>query len=202
LLIRPRDGRQVRAQLDGDDVAAALGQRHGGLPGPWADLQHPAAWADPRQLRQVVEQRRRVAWPRPVIQIGGLVEGRSQSLVIGDLDERWSWKGELLARLGPRLERTGPSLDAGELERLLRDVGFAESCVEVGSERLDVVYRDVNDWLAAEWTHGERRPLELMDQRALEAYRDEVAVAIEACREQDGALHWRPEIVLATARKH
>jgi len=161
LLIRPGDGRQVRAQLDGDDVAAALGQRHGGLPGPWADLQHPAAWADPRQLRQVVEQRRRVAWPRPVIQIGGLVEGRSQSLVIGDLDERWSWKGELLARLGPRQERTGPSLDAGELERLLRDVGFAESCVEVGSERLDVVYRDVNDWLAAEWTHGERRPLEL-----------------------------------------
>jgi len=41
-----------------------------------------------------------------------------------------------------------------------------------------------------------------MDQRALEAYRDEAAVAIEACREQDGALHWRPEIVLATARKH
>jgi hypothetical protein len=81
--VAPGDCRQLNAQLDSDDMAAALGQRHGGLPGPWADLQHPAAWADPRQLRQVLEQRRRVAWPRPVVQLGGLVEGSSQSRAVG-----------------------------------------------------------------------------------------------------------------------
>jgi ubiquinone/menaquinone biosynthesis C-methylase UbiE len=121
--------------------------------------------------------------------------------IFGDLDERWCWKRTLLSRLGPRLEPTAPSLDAAALERLLRDAGFADGTVQIDSERLDVVYRDVDDWLAAEWTHGERRPLELMDRWALEAYRDEAAVAIETSRERDGALHWRPEVVLATASK-
>jgi ubiquinone/menaquinone biosynthesis C-methylase UbiE len=144
--------------------------------------------------------------PDPAAALGGFHRvlrpgGTAAVSTFGDLDERWRWKGELLSRLGPRLERTGPSLDTGELERLLDEAGFAESDIAVGSERLDVVYRDVDDWLAAEWTHGERRPLELMDQRALHAYRGEAAVAIEGCRERDGALHWRPEVVLATARK-
>jgi SAM-dependent methyltransferase len=144
--------------------------------------------------------------PDPATALGGFHRilrpgGTAAVSIFGDLDERWSWKDELLGRLGPRLERPGPGLDADELERLLRDAGFAESDIAVGSERLDIVYQDVDDWLAAEWTHGERRALELMDQRALDAYRGEAAVAIEGCREQDGALHWRPEIILGTARK-
>jgi hypothetical protein len=77
------EGGKLRAELHRDDLAATLGQRHGGLPGPGADLQHPAARPDPGQLGQVVEERRRVARPGPVVQVGGLVEGRPQPLVIG-----------------------------------------------------------------------------------------------------------------------
>jgi hypothetical protein len=46
--VSPGDGRQIRAQLDGDNAAAALSQRHRRLPGAGADLQQPAspiAWA-------------------------------------------------------------------------------------------------------------------------------------------------------------
>jgi ubiquinone/menaquinone biosynthesis C-methylase UbiE len=134
---------------------------------------------------------------REVLRPGGMVAVS----VFGDLDERWGWKGALLERLAPRLEPIGRRLDTGALEGLLRQAGFDGSSVAVASERLDVVYRDVDDWLAAEWTHGERRSLELMDQPALAVYRSEAAAAVEACREQDGALHWRPEVILATARK-
>ena len=47
--------------------------------------------------------------------------------------------------------------------------------------------------------HGERRPLEQMDARALAAYRAAAVTAIEGCREADGTLHWRPEAVYAIA---
>jgi hypothetical protein len=38
-----------------------------------------------------------------------------------------------------------------------------------------------------------------MDARALTAYRRAASAAIEACREADGALHWRPEAIYAVA---
>jgi hypothetical protein len=74
---------EIGAELHRDDLAATFGQRHRGLPSPGADLQQPAARPDPGQLRHVVKQRRRVARPGPVVQLGGLVEGRSQPLAIG-----------------------------------------------------------------------------------------------------------------------
>jgi hypothetical protein len=55
------DGRQAGAELDRDDLAAPLGQRHGRLPRPAADLEHAAARPDAGQLGEVVEHRR--GWP-------------------------------------------------------------------------------------------------------------------------------------------
>jgi SAM-dependent methyltransferase len=43
--------------------------------------------------------------------------------------------------------------------------------------------------------------LERMDPAALGAYRAAAFTAIEACREADGALHWRPEVVDAVASR-
>jgi hypothetical protein len=71
--------------------------------------------------------------------------------------------------------------------------------VQVEVERLDVVYVDAQAWWAQQWVHGERRPLEQMDSAALAAYRAAAFAAIEACREADGALHWRPEAIYAIA---
>jgi hypothetical protein len=98
----PGDRGEVPAQLHGDDPAAALGQRHGRLPGPGADLQHPAARPDAGQPRQVLEQRRRVARPGPVVQLGGLVEGPAPPLAVGP------WHGGSAARTGGAARRHAP----------------------------------------------------------------------------------------------
>jgi hypothetical protein len=116
----------------------------------------------------------------------------------GDLDARWAWKDELLARLGPPMGPLGGGhLGPQELESLLRSAGGGT--VQVQVERLDVVYADAEAWWAQQWAHGERRPLERMDPVALAAYRAAAFAAIEACREADGALHWRPEAIYTIA---
>jgi ubiquinone/menaquinone biosynthesis C-methylase UbiE len=125
-------------------------------------------------------------------------DGRLAISEFGDLDARWAWKDELLAWFGPPLEPLGGGhLDAQELEGLLRSAGAGR--VRVQAERLDVVYGDAEAWWAQQWAHGERRPLERMDAGALGAYRAAALTAIEACREADGALHWRPEVIYAVA---
>jgi ubiquinone/menaquinone biosynthesis C-methylase UbiE len=124
--------------------------------------------------------------------------GRLAVSDFGDLDHRWAWKDDLLGRLGPSLEQLGGGCRGPvELERLLRSTGATLVTIEV--ERLDVVYPDAKAWWAEQWTHGERRPLERMDRHALAAYQAAAFAAIEACREADGALHWRPEVVYAVA---
>jgi hypothetical protein len=62
-----------------------------------------------------------------------------------------------------------------------------------------VAYADADAWWTQQWSHGERRPLEQMNPRTLAAYRAAAFAAIEACREADGALHWRPEAIYAIA---
>jgi hypothetical protein len=116
-----------------------------------------------------------------------------------DLDERWSWRGELLARLAPPLEPLGRRFDQVGLRQTLEDAGFGEVAMRV--ERLDVAYADAATWWASDWSHGERAVLELMRGPALAAYRTAAFQAIEACRERDGALHWRPEVVYALATR-
>jgi SAM-dependent methyltransferase len=118
----------------------------------------------------------------------------------GDLDACWGWKDELLGRLGPPLRPLGGGhLGPQELELVLRSADA--STVRVQVERLDVRYADAGAWWAQQWAHGERRPLEQMAPRALGAYRAAAFRAIEACREADGALHWRPEAIYAIASR-
>jgi SAM-dependent methyltransferase len=118
----------------------------------------------------------------------------------GDLDPRWAWKDDLLVRFGPPLGPLGGGhLRPRELKGLLRSAGAGRVSVQV--ERLDVLHADAEAWWAEQWRHGERRPLERMDPRALAAYRAASFRAIEACREPDGALHWRPEVVYAVASR-
>jgi SAM-dependent methyltransferase len=124
--------------------------------------------------------------------------GRLAVSDFGDLDPRWAWKDDLLGRLAPPLEQLGGGHPGrAELEGLLRSAGATVITLEV--ERLDVVYADAAAWWGEQWTHGERRPLERMDDRALTAYRAATFSAIEVCREADGAIHWRPEVVYAVA---
>jgi hypothetical protein len=77
------DGGQVLSELDRHDPATAFGQRHRRLPRPGTDLQHPDARPHPRQLGQVVEQRRRIARSSAVVQLGRLVERRPSPITFG-----------------------------------------------------------------------------------------------------------------------
>lgn len=116
----------------------------------------------------------------------------------GDLDARWAWKDELLGRFGSLLEPLGSGhLGPQQLERMLHLAGAGRVRVQV--ERLDAVYVDAEAWWVQQWAHGERRPLEQMPLPALAAYRAAAFAAIEACREADGVLHWRPEAIYAVA---
>jgi SAM-dependent methyltransferase len=124
--------------------------------------------------------------------------GRLAVSDFGDLDQCWAWKDELLGRLAPPPEPPGGGrLGRAKLEGLLRSAGAVTVSIEV--ERLDVVHADAEAWWAEQWTHGERRALERMDNRALATYQAAAVAAIEACREADGAIHWRPEVVYAIA---
>jgi hypothetical protein len=80
--VAPGDRRHVGTKLDRDDPAAPLGERHGRLPGPAADLQEPAAGLDTGQPRQVVEQRGRIARPRTIVELGGIVERLAQARTV------------------------------------------------------------------------------------------------------------------------
>jgi hypothetical protein len=124
--------------------------------------------------------------------------GRLAVSDFGDLDHRWAWKDALLCRFAPPLEPLGGGrLGAAELERLLRATGATQATIAV--EQLDVAYADAPAWWAEQWTHGERRALERMDDQAVAAYQAAAFAAIEASREADGAIHWRPEVVYAIA---
>jgi ubiquinone/menaquinone biosynthesis C-methylase UbiE len=124
--------------------------------------------------------------------------GRLAVSEFGDPDRRWAWKDDLLTRLAPPLERLGDGhRDRAELEALLLAAGA--TTVTVATERLDVVYADAASWWAEQWTHGERRALDGMVPDALAAYRATAFELIGACRERDGAIHWRPEVIYAVA---
>jgi ubiquinone/menaquinone biosynthesis C-methylase UbiE len=143
--------------------------------------------------------------PHPVAALRGfrrvLRPGGTLAVAVfgADMDQRWRWRGELLARLAPRLEPLGRRFDQASLRQALDHAGVRPVVVTV--ERLDVVYADAATWWASEWSHGERAVLELMSEPALAAYRRAAFQAIERCREHDGALHWPPEVVYALATR-
>jgi ubiquinone/menaquinone biosynthesis C-methylase UbiE len=143
--------------------------------------------------------------PRPLEALGGfrrvLRPGGTLAVAVfgADLDQRWSWRGELLARLAPPLEPLGRRFDQASLDQTLEEAGLRG--VAVGVERLDVAYANAAAWWVSDWSHGERAVLELMSERALAAYRRAAFQAIQRCLEPDGAIHWRPEVVYALAAR-
>jgi SAM-dependent methyltransferase len=133
---------------------------------------------------------------RQVLRPGGVL---AVAVFGADLDERWRWRAELLARWAPPLEPLGRRFEPASLRQALEDAGFLPGVIKV--ERLDVAHADAAAWWASEWSHGERAMLERMSGPALAAYRRAAFQAIQRCREDDSALHWRPEVVYARAAR-
>jgi len=114
----------------------------------------------------------------------------------GDIDSRWQWKDELYARLLPAGEGRNArrSFDASIFARELNEAGFHDVSVE--STHIDVVYHDLEHWWDSSMSHGERSALELIKGPLRERW---FALADPGeCREADGLLHWRPEVLYAS----
>lgn len=125
--------------------------------------------------------------------------GRVGIAVFGEPDPRWQGKNELLAQLAPRMPSVGQRLDEAVLREFLDAAAFID--IEILTDRLDVAFDDAEAWLAQAWTHGERRALAAMDAVALRRFRRDLPRALQPTREDDGKLHWRPQILLARGRK-
>jgi ubiquinone/menaquinone biosynthesis C-methylase UbiE len=121
--------------------------------------------------------------------------GRVGISIFGDHDARWEGKDRLVAELAPRMGQVGQTFDESKLRAALARAGFQEP--HVVRERLDVQYADAAAWLDASWGHGERRALDAMDEGSLSQFRSRLPDALEAAREEDGKLHWRPEVIYA-----
>ena len=65
-------------ELDADDGEPAFGERGGRLPGARPDLDDAPARRDPHQLDEVVDQLGRVRRTSPFVQLGHLLERRTQ----------------------------------------------------------------------------------------------------------------------------
>ena len=76
--VAPGDGREALAQLDADDLKAALCQRQGGLACSRPELEDPVARSQARERLQVIEELCRIGGPGPVVELGVLLERRSQ----------------------------------------------------------------------------------------------------------------------------
>ena len=124
--------------------------------------------------------------------------GRLAFSWFGDDDARWEpVYAELLADVpvGERQERRRPGGSAfssvAALEDAVRRAGFAE--VGTHEVRMEVAVPDGATWWDEQWTHGRRAQLERLAQLGvLDVTRDRVVAAVDALREPDGTLAWRP----------
>jgi len=114
----------------------------------------------------------------------------------GRMDQRWSWKNDLYARLLPSMPaQARPVFDAATLKAELLAAGFHG--VQVESEDLDVSFASLEEWWESSLSHGERGALELLDGDARQAFFEQARP--DLCVELDGRLHWRSEVIYGTA---
>lgn len=126
--------------------------------------------------------------------------GRLAFSWFGDDDARWEpvYAGLLVdVPAEERQERRRPGgepfASVAALEDAVRAAGFVD--VRTHEVRMEVAVPDGRTWWDEQWTHGRRAQLERLDQLGvLETTRDRVVAAVDALREPDGTLAWRPAL--------
>ncbi len=125
--------------------------------------------------------------------------GRLAFSWFGDDDPRWEPVYAALAADVPAEQRQarrpggGPFSSVAALEDAVRAAGFGE--VRTHEVRMEVAVPDGRTWWDEQWTHGRRAQLERLEQLGvLEPTRERVVAAVDALREPDGTLAWRPTL--------
>ena len=80
-----RQSRKLRAELDADDLEPALGEGNRRLARAGADLEQPGALGEPCERHELLERRVRVGGPDAVVELGHLLERRTQALPLGEV---------------------------------------------------------------------------------------------------------------------
>jgi O-methyltransferase/aklanonic acid methyltransferase len=118
-------------------------------------------------------------------------------------DERWRWYEDQLvatfecAGLPFPAQLGGGHRDLDELKELLSTTGFRE--VRRVPLEVEAIYTDAEEWWAAKWTHGTRRPLEAMPESLRAAFIQDVTARMAPLRQPDGYHElWRVNCLLAT----
>jgi len=125
--------------------------------------------------------------------------GRLAFSWFGGDDARWEpVYAELLADVPAEERRArrpggGPFSSVDALEEAVRRAGFAE--VRTHEVRMQVAVPDGRTWWDEQWAHGRRAQLErLAELGVLEPTRARAVAAVDALREPDGTLAWRPTV--------
>jgi ubiquinone/menaquinone biosynthesis C-methylase UbiE len=127
--------------------------------------------------------------------------GRLLLTAAGGVDPRWQWYEDLLVATYERHGLTWPPVVGGhrepeEIRRILLAAGFA-NVREVPAE-VEAIYVSAEEWWAARWTHGSRRPLETMPPEVLAEFRAAVDARLPVLAEPDGYPEvWRVRCMLA-----
>jgi len=126
--------------------------------------------------------------------------GRLAFSWFGDDDPRWDpvYSGMLVdVPAEDQQERRRPGGDpfasVAALEEAVRRAGFVD--VRTHEVRMEVAVPDGRTWWDEQWTHGRRAQLERLEALGvLEATRQRVVATVDALREPDGTLAWRPTL--------
>lgn len=131
--------------------------------------------------------------------------GRLAFSWFGPDDQRWSRVYDALAADIPVEERSarrpgGSAFDSpASLAGALSAAGFSD--VVTHEVTMDVPIRDGVTWWENQWAHGRRATMERLEVLGvLTRTRERVVEAVEALRENDGSLVWRPVIRHTLAR--
>jgi SAM-dependent methyltransferase len=114
-------------------------------------------------------------------------------------DERWEWEGAVLQSFGVEDAVAAPRLGLPELERMVRQVGFAD--VQSTEDTCPLAFEDPREWLDWAWSHGYRILLETAAPERREQLRRQLFDGLEGVRDADGRIHGSITAHLTCAKK-
>ena len=124
---------------------------------------------------------------RRVLKSGGKVAVTTWS----DDDARWEWFEELRKAYGAVLKLGSQSLDKPEeIQNWFSQVGFVD--IQISPKKVDMVYRDEEEWWSDVWSLSGRAGLEKLSPEALERFTAEAFEKVQAQKQVDG-FHYRLE---------
>jgi ubiquinone/menaquinone biosynthesis C-methylase UbiE len=126
-------------------------------------------------------------------------DGKVAVTTWSDDDARWEWFEDLRNAYGAVLKLGSQSLDKPEeIQNWFSQAGFVH--IQISPKKVDMVYRDEEEWWSDVWSLSGRAGLERLSPEALQHFKAEAFEKVQAQREADG-FPYRLEAFCTTAKK-